>query len=188
MKKTMKTLFAAAAVFAAGAAHAEDGIAYVNFDRVYQESKLVRQVRDSINANFKEREDGLRRQSEEIRGLTESIEKDKLTLSDEESEKRRIEIEQKERNFVRDRRALVEDRGVVMQERRRVIDTKIAEVVEEVARERGYSMVLNPFLTLPLPGNRTLTHNIILFADAKVDITDDVISEFDGGTDIESLQ
>ena len=75
-----------------------------------------------------------------------------------------------------------------MQERRRVIDTKIAEVVEEVARERGYSMVLNPFLTLPLPGNRTLTHNIILFADAKVDITDDVISEFDGGTDIESLQ
>ena len=185
MKKILLAALITGGLFSA---HAEDGIAYVNFDRVYQESKIVRQVRDSINANFKEREDGLRRQGEKVQELNENAEKEKLTLSDEELEKKRAEIEQMERNFIRDRRALVEDRGVVMQERRRVIDTKIAEVVEKVARERGYSIVLNPFLTLPLPGNRTLTHNIILFADSRVDITDDVIAGFDGGTDIESLQ
>ncbi|MBE8158507.1 MAG: OmpH family outer membrane protein [Betaproteobacteria bacterium] len=186
----MKKIILAAAVLAGtfALARAEDGIAYVNFDRVYQESKIVRQVRDSINGNFKEREDALRGQGEKIRGLGEAAEKDKLTLNDDELEKRRGEIERMERNFVRDRRALVEDRGVVMQERRRAIDAKIAESVEKVARQRGYSIVLNPFLTLPLPGNRTLTHNIILFADAKVDITDDVIAEFDATADAESLQ
>ena len=168
-----------AALATLGVAQAAGEVAFVNFERVYQESKVVQEVRDVINADFLDRETKLRDQDDEIRGIAESLEKDALTLSDADREKRRAEIEQKERNFVRDRRALVEDRGVIMQERRRLIDIAIAKIIEEVAEEREYSMVINPYLTLPLSGNRTLTHNIILFADGDADITADVISQFD---------
>ena len=98
-------------------------------------------------------------------------------------EKKRGDIEQLERNFVRDRRALVEDRTVVMQDRRHKIDIEIAKVIETIARERQYSMVLNPYLTLPISSNRTLTHNIILFADNEADITSEVIARFDKEAD-----
>ena len=59
----------------------------------------------------------------------------------------------------------------MLQEQRRELDVKIAEVIENIAREQKYAMVLNPYLTLPVSGNRTLTHNILLFADPSADIT-----------------
>ena len=79
---------------------------------------------------------------------------------------RRAELEQLDRNFVRDRRALVEDRGVVMQERRRLIDIEIAKVIEKIAVEREYAMVLNPFVVLPA-GNRTYTHTSFFYANEE---------------------
>jgi len=182
MRNKIALLVAAALALplSAGQGQAQaQGVAFVNFEQVYQESAVVQEVRDSINADFLDRETKLREQDEEIRELAEALEKDSLTLGDTEREKRRADIEQKERNFVRDRRALVEDRGVIMQERRRLIDIAIAKIIEETAEERKYSMVINPYLTLPLSGNRTLTHNIILYADSEADITADVISRFD---------
>ena len=162
---------------------AENGVAYINFERLYQESKVVQEVRNTINENFSDREGGLRGQSEELQEMQDSLEKEALTLGKAELEKKRGDIQQLERDFVRDRRALVEDRGVVMQERRRLIDIEIAKMIEKIAEERKYSMVINPFLTLPVSGNRTLTHNIILFADGTSDITADVIARFDDEVD-----
>ncbi|MGU9951533.1 MAG: OmpH family outer membrane protein [Gammaproteobacteria bacterium WSBS_2016_MAG_OTU1] len=162
---------------------AENGVAYINFERLYQESKIVQEVRDTINKSFSDREGGLREQSEDLQTMQETLEKEALTLGKSELEKKRVDIQQLERDFVRDRRALVEDRGVIMQERRRLIDIEIAKIIEKIAEERKYSMVINPFLTLPVSGNRTLTHNIILFADGTADITADVIARFDGEVD-----
>ena len=167
----------------ASAAAAENGVAYINFERVYQESEVVQKVRAAINGDFADRENALRGQSDKLRQLQQDLEKESLTLSDADAEKKRGDIEQLERNFVRDRRALVEDRTVVMQDRRHKIDIEIAKVIETIARERQYSMVLNPYLTLPISSNRTLTHNIILFADNEADITSEVIARFDKEAD-----
>ncbi|MGI9306315.1 MAG: OmpH family outer membrane protein [Gammaproteobacteria bacterium] len=186
MKKFMLAVFVLGG-FAFSPAQSAEGIAYINFERVYQESKIVRRVRDSVNAKFKEREDGLREQDEAIRNIREEAQKESLTLSDADLEKKAAEIEQLERNFVRERRALAEDRGAAMQERRRSIDEQIVQVAARVAREENYSMVLNPFLTVPVSDNRALVHNIIVFADKTADITDAVIAGFDESADFESL-
>lgn len=186
-------MFAAAALaiamsmFAAQSARAH-GIVYVNIDRVYQESKVIQEVRGAINADFKEREDALRSQGEEIRQEGESLEKDALTLDEAELESRRAELEKLDRSFARDRRALVEDRGVVMQERRRLIDIEVAKVIEAIAAEREYAMVLNPFVVLPA-GNRTYTHASFFYADEEqTDITADVIARFDAEAKADSFQ
>ena len=180
---TMKKLIGACLLLLASAAAAENGVAYINFERVYQESEVVQKVRAAINGDFADRENALRGQSDKLRQLQQDLEKESLTLSDADAEKKRGDIEQLERNFVRDRRALVEDRTVVMQDRRHKIDIEIAKVIETIARERQYSMVLNPYLTLPISSNRTLTHNIILFADNEADITSEVIARFDKEAD-----
>lgn len=188
MKQAILTAAAVCAALLAGGAASAHGVVYVDIDRVYQESTIIRAVRDAINADFKEREDALRAQGETIRTMGEDLEKEALTLDDEELESRRGELEQLDRNFVRDRRALVEDRGVVMQERRRLIDVAVAKVIEAIAMEREYAMVLNPFVVLPA-GNRTFTHTSFFYADEeKTDITADVVSRFDSEADAASFQ
>ena len=187
MKKALFAVVSAAAMFFAAGAASAHGVVYVNIDRVYQESKIIQAVRDAINADFKEREDALRAQGVKIREMNEELEKEALTLEDGELESRRAELEQLDRNFVRDRRALVEDRGVVMQERRRLIDIEVAKVIEAIAAEREYAIVLNPFVVLPA-GNRTYTHTSYFYAAEETDITADVVERFDGEADAESFQ
>lgn len=188
MKRTVLAVLSMTAIFFATVTAQAHGIVYVNIDRVYQESKIIQSVRDAINTDFKEREDALRGQGEKLRQMTEELEKEALTLDDTELESRRTGLEQLDRNFVRDRRALVEDRGVVMQERRRLIDIEVAKVIEAIAMEREYAMVLNPFVVLPA-GNRTYTHTSFFYADeAKTDITADVVERFDVEADASAFQ
>ena len=186
MKKAMLAFISA--LFLATTAAFAHGVVYVNIDRVYQESKIIQMIRDEINNDFKDREDTLRGQGEKLRTMSEELERDALTLDDAELESRRAELEQLDRNFVRDRRALVEDRGVVMQERRRLIDIEIAKVIEKIAVEREYAMVLNPFVVLPA-GNRTYTHTSFFYAnEEKTDITAEVVSRFDDESDAAQFQ
>lgn len=197
MKQLIKKILAARAgahatavlalAMLAPAAAAQEGLFYIDFERVYRESTVVQQVRDAINADFADREEKLRQQGDSIREMTEERDKETLTLTDQELESKNAEIDRLQRNFVRDRRALVEDRGVEMNERRRLIDIEIATVIEALAREREARMVINPYLTLPISGNRTLTHNIILFAAEDADLTSEVIERFDAGATAEEF-
>lgn len=178
MKKLL-LLTLLAAVAAAHPALAAGEIVYVNFDRVYRDSAIINDIRSEISTEFRVREDALKNIGEQIRTLKEEIEKEALILSEGEKEERRRDISAKERNFVRDRQALSEDIGLRFQERRRAIDAEIARVINAMAEEREYGMVLNPYIVLPFSGDRTLTHNVILYADENVDITDEVIKLFD---------
>lgn len=174
----MKKLLLLALLVSAGA-HAAGEVVYVNFDRVYRDSKVINGIRTEISAEFRDREDALKAVGEEIRAMKEEIEKEALILSDTEKEERRRIIADKERNFLRDRRALSEDIGLRFRERRRAIDAEIARVINVMAEERKYGMVLNPHIVLPFSGDRTLTHNVILYADESADITGEVIERFD---------
>ena len=182
-----RTLLLTMALILAPMANAAGEVVYVNIDRVYQESEITKAVLESIQGTFQERETALRQQSEEIRKLSEALEKEALTLSNEDLEKQRTEIEQKERNFLRDRRALVEDSGLLFEEKKRVVDLAIAEVIEAIAIEREYAIVLNPFVSFPVE-NRAHRQNNFFYADKSADITADVIARFDGENDAASFK
>ncbi|MCH9705117.1 MAG: OmpH family outer membrane protein [Proteobacteria bacterium] len=158
---------------------AADKVVYVDFERVYRESKVVSAVQDDLRVEFKEREQALNDVRNTIVELREALEKEGITLSENEKNERERKIVKMERDFVRDRQALVEDRTLRFQERRTVIDSEIERLIVEMAKERNYTMVLNPYLTLPVSGRATLNHNIILYADPNADITEAVIEFFD---------
>lgn len=174
----MKKILIAACIVVASAV-AADRIVYVDFERIYRESKVVGAVNDDLTVEFSSREDALEAAREEIQSLREELEKETLTLNDAERAERERRIVKLERDFVRDRQAYVEDRTLRFQERRKVIDAEIARLIAELAQEQNYTIVLNPFLTLPISGRASLNHNIILYANPESDITEAVIELFD---------
>ena len=175
--RTISLLFLTC-LFAAGAL-AADRIVYVDFERIYRESTVVGAVQDDLRTEFKSREEALDASRQEILALQESLEKEELTISSAEKNERAREIARMERDFVRARQALVEDRSLRFQERRRVIDSEIERLITELAKEQNYTIVLNPYLRLPLSERSSLNHNIIIYADADADITDAVVELFD---------
>jgi outer membrane protein len=174
----MKKFLLATLFLSASGLAAEGDLVYVDFDRIYAESKVASAVVDDIKAEFGDREKSLRESSEKIKSLREELEKESLTLGDAEKRAREQEIGSLEREFVRERSAFGEDFNLRLQERRNVVDAEIERIIRKLAEENKYGMVINPYLVLPL-GGRTITHNIILYADDRVDITDEVIDLFD---------
>jgi len=160
-------------------AGANEGIVYVDLERVYRDSQKINEKRKSINAEFTGRQQALEAAGKEIRDMLDKLEKEAPTLSDNDQEKIQKEITSKERDFRRDQLALVEDRNLRLQELRFKINTEINRLIQELSVARGYKIVLNPFFVLPLPNERTITHNIILYASDEADITQDVVSTFD---------
>lgn len=159
------------------AAH-EGAVAFVNIDRFYDKSVLVKAVTDKINADFRKRTEALRQLDEDLRGKVESLQKERLTIDDTEREARESDIVAMRRKLERDQQELREDRALEYEKRRRVIDIALSNIIEAIAAERKYDVVLNPFILLPLR-ERALTHSILFYGGAKADITDEVIERFD---------
>lgn len=160
-------------------ASAADKIVYVDFDRIYRDSKIITEQEGKLRAEFTSREEELSAMSEEIVAARRNLEKDALVLSDDERNELRAQLEKMERDFVRGRQALVEDRALRFQERRKVIDSEINRLLTALAEQEGYTMVLNPFLRLPVSERRSINHSMILYADPEADVTDKVIELFD---------
>ena len=179
MKKAAAALVALSLAVPVPAAFAEGETVFVDIDRVYRDSKVIGTVLDKIGAEFQDREDELREIGAKLERGQERLQKEALTLSEEEKDSLRGDIAQSEREFARKRRALVEDRGLRLQERRKRINSEIDKTIRALAEENQYALVLNPYIVLPLGGNRSLTHDIVLFAGDRTDVTDEVIARLD---------
>ena len=172
------------ALLLSGGVFAADEIVYVDFDRIYRESKIIGTVETQLREEFAGREEALEAIREEMTSQRERLEKEELTLSEQEKDEIERQIIKMERDFVRNRQALVEDRTLRFQERRKIIDSEILRLVNQLAEEKDYAIVLNPFLHLPISERTSLNHNIILYANRDADITEAVIELFDKEADI----
>ena len=180
MNKPATALLSLFFVFASAApAVAEGETVFVDIDRVYRDSKIIGQVLERIGAEFQDREAELRDIGAELERGQERLQKEALTMSEEEKDGLRAGIAKSEREFARKRRALVEDRGLRLQDRRKLINAEIDKTIRALAEENNYALVLNPYIVLPLGNNRSLTHDIVLFADDKTDVTEQVIARLD---------
>lgn len=174
-------LVAAAGVpaLAPAVAQAADEIVYVDFDQFYRDSKLVSATRDSIIVEFRERDSELKTLADNFRALQEELEKEDLALSDEVKAQKQQELETLDRELARKGRALAEDRNIRFQERRVKIDEEVERIIQILAEENDYAMVLNPYIILPFGNDRTITHNIVLYAKDAANITEQVTARFD---------
>ena len=159
-------------------ANAADSVAYVDFERVYRDSKNIRANIDDVNTQFQSRAQELEKMGQEARVLQEQLQKEALTLGESEKKEINTKLTELTRNLNRKHQALTEDRGLQIQERQKAIDLELRSIIEAIAKEKKYTMVLNPFIAIPA-GERLLTHSILLYADKNTDITEEIIKRFD---------
>lgn len=184
MKKIISALCAALLCAAPVVPAAAEGeTVFVDIERVYRDSQVIQRVRDQVDSEFADAQNELEEIGAELERLRERLQKEDLTLSEAEREDIRADISAKERDFARKRGALLEDRGIRIQGRLQFVNEEIGQTIRALAEERGYALVLNRYIVLPVPGNRSFTHDNVLYAAANSDVTAQVVEKLDQGGD-----
>ena len=182
MQKTLSVLAAALFFFASAAPAAAAGeTVFVDIERVYRDSEVIQQVRGKVDAEFEKRQNQLEEIGAEMERGRERLQKESLTLSEEEQDSLRAEIATLERDFARKRNALLEDRGIRIQGRLEFVNNEIGKTIRQLAEEKQYALVLNRYIVLPIPGNRSFTHDNVLYAGENSDVTAQVVEKLDEG-------
>jgi len=163
----IRALVAAAALGAAGPAHADEiRIGYVDLRQVMTQSQAGQRAKSEIERLIAERRATLRREEQAIKDMQQAYEKDKLLLSESQKQAKQREFEEKVRAF--QQAQLEAQREVERQERefaRRTIP-EVREIIREIAREQKLTLV---FEKNEMP---------VLYAIDGPDITDKVIQRF----------
>lgn len=185
MRKTFLATLAVALAFAGGAAAQEAAtktarIAVIDMARVSAESQLgktyaaqLEKLQGEISEAAAKKQTELQGLDEAIRKLQEDLQKQGAVLSQEAREKKEREIVQKNR----DRQAFFEDGQAEirrMQERAQgqaqsinnEFQVKIRPIVEQVAKEKGYDLVLDAQVAYSISRDFDVTRDVIEKSDA----------------------
>ena len=167
-------------------------VVFLDLDRVfndYHKTKLADQQLKDQAEEFNDERKQLVEEYEELEETFNTVraEAQNMALSEEvrnekrdEAEERLIELRKKERNvrrFEENRRKQLEEQQRRMRKR---IVKEIREVIETYARENSYSAVLD------LSGQSLNGVETVIYADLKMDITDDIIEHLNKGQKVET--
>ena len=166
---------------AAGAQDVRATVVAVNMDKVFNEYYKTKQADAQLKAQAKEFEDERKKLMDEMdrldkefnslredslnSALSEEVRAAKRSLAEEKLMAKR-EQESKIRRFMELRQKQLDDQGRRM--RRSIVD-ELRGVVKEFARERGIMLVVDS------SGNSLNGVETVLFADPRVDVTDQII-------------
>lgn len=166
MKKVFINILAVCAAFALSAtARAEGEAVHLSLEKIYRESQATSRIRETLDNEFAQTEGYLRNLSAEAASKREQLQKDSLTMSETDRASIIADIERLQRELERGARALREDRGARELEEKKKIDARLQQIINEVAAENKYGMVV--------------VRAALLFADPKSDITDEVMKRLD---------
>jgi len=142
-------------------------VAYVDGQAVLNDSAAGKQERAKIEKFFKKKKAALEKDENKLKSMQKKFEKDKLTMSKSQSEKWQIDFRDKVQGF--QKKSAEAQREVQQKEREysRKAAAEIQKIVDAVAKEQKVNLVLEK--------NRSG----LLFADASMDITPEVIKRFD---------
>jgi outer membrane protein len=188
MRKTFPAILALV-VASAGLAFAQDAgavnsarIAVIDMARVSAESKLgksyaaqLEKLQNDINTAAQAKQTELQKMDEEIQALQDELRNQGGVLSQEARDKKEREIVQKGR----DRQAFLEDGQAEINRMRErgqqqaqsinnEFQVKIRPVVEEVAKEKGYDLVLDSQVAYTISRDFDITRDVIAKADATL--------------------
>jgi outer membrane protein len=188
----MKKMFLATLALAlagSGLALAQDAaagkvarIAVIDMARVSAESQLgksyatqLEQLQNDINTAAQAKQTELQKMDAAIQALQDELQKQGAVLSQEARDKKQQEIVRKGRErqaFLEDGQAEINRMRERGQQQAQSINNefqvKIRPVVEEVAREKGYDLVLDSQVAYTISKDYDLTRDVIAKADATI--------------------
>lgn len=167
MKRIAWAVLVAVGIFHLGLAYAEDvRIGYVDLRKVMNESKSGQKARAEIEKMVKERRERLTREDQELKDMQQTLEKNKLLMSESQRAAKQKEFEDKLRAF---QQARADAQREIEQKDREFASKalpQIRDIIRDVAKEQK--------LTFVFEKNDTP----VLYAPDGPDLTDKVIQRF----------
>ena len=170
MKRVCLIVLAFALAFTATAA-AEARIAFVNSEVILQEYKAVQGAMETFNREVQSWQDELQQKKTRLDTLQRELEQQSLMLSDERRQEKELEYQRQLTEFEQFKESIWSSDGLIEQrneELLRPIISKVQQVVEQVATEEGWDLVLDA------------ADSNVLYGDPEFDLTQKVLGILNG--------
>jgi outer membrane protein len=153
----------AALVFmaSAGAQAEEVKIGFVNSDRVLREATLAKAAQTRLESEFSKRQKEGEDAANKLKAAADKLDKDSPTLSEAERNRRQRDLVEQDRELQRKRREFQEDLNQRKNEELASVVERANKVVKQIYDSEKFDVILQG--------------DSVVFASARVDITDKVI-------------
>jgi len=148
-------------------AYAESKVGYVDMQKAVQATSSGKKAKSDLEAEFNKRKKELDKKKADIEKMGQDLEKKKAVLSEEVLNKKQMELQEEMMKFQK----VVGENQLEIQKKEKELTLPILEkmkkIIEKVAQEKQFSIVLER------------TEQNVLFAQKESDLTDDVIKAFE---------
>lgn len=167
MKKNLLVTTIAAVSLTAGAAfassssdHAISKIGLVNVQKLVQNSPQVKQARQHLQSQMKQKQKDLKSEQQKVQQLAKKLHRNKSTMSKSDQKKLQKKINSKRKDLIQKQQQFRQQAQKARQQAMHQFLNSAQDAAKEVANKRGLDMVL--------------ADNSVLYANKSMDITDQV--------------
>ncbi len=157
-----KLATAALLLAAAAGVHAQEmKIGFVNSDRVLREANLAKAAQTRLESEFSKRQKEGEDAAARLKAAADKLDKDAPTLGEAERARRQRDLVEQDRELQRKRREFQEDLNQRKNEELASVVERANKVVKQIYDTEKFDLILQG--------------DVVIFASARVDITDKVI-------------
>ena len=152
-------------------ASADMKIAFVNTEVILQQYKAVQGVMETFNRDVQGWDTDLQQKKRELDGLQKEVQQQGLMLSDQRRQEKELEYQRRLTEFEKLKESIWGSDGLIEQRNEelfRPVISKVQSVLEQIAAEDGYDLILDA------------ADNNILYGDPAYDLTTRVIGILNG--------
>lgn len=167
MKSSVKCLMMSAVMMLSGVAFAEAKVGVVDVQKAIQTSAAGKKAKESMEAEFKKRKETLDKKKADIEKMGQDLDKKRSVLSEEVFGKKQVELQEEMMKF---QKVVGENQMEIQKKEKDLLEPifeKMKKVIEKVAQEKGFSVVIDK------------NAQTVLFAQKENDLTDDVVKAFE---------
>lgn len=163
----MKFWMMAAVMFAGLSASAQNKVGYVDVQKFIETTAAGKKAKTILDEEYNKRRKELDKKRTDLENMAKDLDKKRSVLSEEVFSKKQMELQEEGMKFQKN----LADQNTEMQKKQKdlldpIID-KMRTVLEKVAKEKGFSLVIEK------------TSQSFLYASADSDLTSDVVQAFD---------
>lgn len=148
--------------------HASDmKVAIVDMQKAVQSTAAGKKAKASLDSEYQKRKQALDKKKSDIEKMGQDLEKKRSVLSEEVLGKKQAELQEEMLKF---QKSVAENQVEIQKKEKELVEPiveKLKKVIETLAAEKGYSLVLEK------QGQN------VLFAEKAVDLTDDLIKGYE---------
>jgi outer membrane protein len=154
-------LIALALIATAGYAQGTDyKIGFVNTERLFREAAPAKRAQQKLEKEFAGRDTDLQKLSKQVRDLQASLEKDGVTMAENDRRNKERDLANMTRDMQRMQREFREDLNLRRNEELAAVQERANKVIQQIAEAEKFDLILQ---------------DPVVYASTRIDITDKVI-------------